>query len=211
MRSSLEEEPNVTRSRAQALAPGSCITRLDRRPQCGAGRRRRCGKRSNEASGSAKAPPVPVHSGRSRAERVRLNRRAAKLQRKVWHQQRVMGVRLSRQFTARHRDPLLKARFKLAVWAKRAARTNHSYARPPHKRAFLCIHRGEGSGARQPGTATTAGRRWTGASCAVTAPTCSASRGPRTAARRSSRSGPESMADVSRAGEAGRGPPAPAA
>jgi hypothetical protein len=57
----------------------------------------------------------------------------------------VMGVRLSRKFRAPSGDPLLKARFKLAVWAKRAARTNHSYARPPHKRAFLCIQRGEGS------------------------------------------------------------------
>jgi hypothetical protein len=103
------------------------------------------GSAATKTSGSAKAPPVRVHADRSRAERVRLHRRATKLQRKVWHQQRVMGVRLSRKFRAPSGDPLLKARFKLAVWAKRAARTNHSYARPPHKRAFLCIQRGEGS------------------------------------------------------------------
>ena len=103
------------------------------------------GSAATKASGSANAPPVRAHADRSRTERVRLNRRVRKLQRKVWHQQRVMGIRLSRESRAPNRDPLRKARFKLAVWAKRAARTNHSYMRPPHKGAWLCIHRGEGS------------------------------------------------------------------
>jgi hypothetical protein len=95
--------------------------------------------------GGAKAPPVRTRTDASRVERHRLNRRVGKLQRKVWHQQRVMGVRLSRGFRAPSRDPLVGAHFKLAVWSKRAATTNRTYARPPHKRAFLCMHRGEGS------------------------------------------------------------------
>lgn len=100
---------------------------------------------ATKPSGSAKAPPVRVHAAHSRAERLGLNRRVAKLQRKVWHQQRVMGVRLSRKFRAPNRNPLLKARFKLAVWSRRAAGIHRTYVRPPHKRSWICIHRGEGS------------------------------------------------------------------
>lgn len=93
----------------------------------------------------AKTEARNSHADRSRAERIRLHRQVRKLKRRVWHQQRVMRVRTSWTFRAPSRDPLVNARAKLAVWSRRAARVNRTYVRPPHKRAWLCVHRGEGS------------------------------------------------------------------
>jgi resuscitation-promoting factor RpfA len=97
------------------------------------------------AGAGAAASAAKSHSARSKAERLRLSQQVRKLKRRVWHQQRVMRVRTSWTFRAPSRDPLVNARAKLAVWSKRAARVNRTYVRPPHTRAWLCIHRGEGS------------------------------------------------------------------
>jgi hypothetical protein len=64
----------------------------------------------------------------------------------TWHWQRVMGQRLWRSAGSYRRDP--SVRYKLWVrnlWRRRAKRAHHRAHRPPHRAAWLCIHRYEGS------------------------------------------------------------------
>ena len=66
--------------------------------------------------------------------------------RTTWHWQSVMGVRRTRANRAAEKDQSRK--FKLWVrnlWKHRAKRARRRAVRPPHKAAWLCIHRYEGA------------------------------------------------------------------
>ena len=77
----------------------------------------------------------PVLTQRERQRRIDYYRR------QVWHWQRIMGAPATRQL---HRAP---ADFsgKLVAWKRFAARTWRRAQNPPHKLAWLCIHRFEGA------------------------------------------------------------------
>ena len=70
-----------------------------------------------------------------------LQRIIARYQRKVWHWQRVMGSRVTRQL--QHAPTQLRARVR--VWQGVAARTWVRAKHPPHAAAWRCLQRYEGS------------------------------------------------------------------
>jgi hypothetical protein len=57
----------------------------------------------------------------------------------TWRWQRTMGRKLTRRLT----HPPADTWAKIALWKRVAARTRRSAQNPPHKRAWLCIHRHE--------------------------------------------------------------------
>jgi hypothetical protein len=61
--------------------------------------------------------------------------------RQTWHWERVMGHPLTRALQSPPDDPQLR----LEVWRKLAHRMRRRAQNPPHKIAWLCIHRYEGS------------------------------------------------------------------
>ena len=61
--------------------------------------------------------------------------------RETWRWERVMGRPLTRQLRSSIADPAGK----LVAWKRVAARTRRRAQNPPHKRAWLCIHRYEGA------------------------------------------------------------------
>jgi hypothetical protein len=80
-----------------------------------------------------------------------LGQRIAVLQRTTWHWQRLMGVPLSRTegrtLAEMNVDDITAA---VELWRRRAAAAEARAHHPPHLRAWLCIHRYEGSW-RDPG------------------------------------------------------------
>jgi hypothetical protein len=59
----------------------------------------------------------------------------------VWHWQRVMGLPLTRALASPPGDPKLRA----TAWYQLAQKMRHRAQNVPHKSAWLCIHRFEGS------------------------------------------------------------------
>jgi hypothetical protein len=82
-------------------------------------------------------------SGSSASDVVdrQLQRIIARYQKKVWHWQRVMGSRVTRQL--QHAPTQLRARVR--VWQGVAARTWVRAKHPPHAAAWRCLQRYEGS------------------------------------------------------------------
>ena len=56
----------------------------------------------------------------------------------AWHWQALMGVRPARSYASLHSPRALR------YWSSQARRMSWLAAHPPHKRAWLCIHRFEG-------------------------------------------------------------------
>ena len=71
---------------------------------------------------------------------------AVKQQRsKTWHWQKVMGKRpLPTNFMEERTTDLARLTFLRDLWTKRAAQARARGLRPPHRTAWLCIHRYEG-------------------------------------------------------------------
>jgi hypothetical protein len=64
----------------------------------------------------------------------------------TWHRQRVMGARRTRTaFVERHISSLDVLRRLRETWRTRAAQARKRLIRPPHRAAWLCIQRFEGS------------------------------------------------------------------
>ena len=64
----------------------------------------------------------------------------------LWHRQRVMGVRPTKtEFVERRAGSLEMLRQLRDTWRSRAIRARTRLIRPPHRAAWLCIHRYEGS------------------------------------------------------------------
>ena len=64
----------------------------------------------------------------------------------TWHRQRVMGIRRTRTtFLERRVGSLDVLRQLRDTWQARAVRARKRLIRPPHRAAWLCIHRHEGS------------------------------------------------------------------
>jgi hypothetical protein len=87
---------------------------------------------------------APVPSGASTTRTSEL-RRIERYRRTTWHWQRVMGV--ARTPTARREKRASNATYRhwvLRLWKKRAHRAVKRSRHVPHKRQWLCIHRGEG-------------------------------------------------------------------
>lgn len=64
--------------------------------------------------------------------------------RETWRWQRLMGVRRSRTaHTAAQADSKAYRHWVLSMWRKRAARARRKARRPPHRHAWMCIHRYE--------------------------------------------------------------------
>jgi hypothetical protein len=81
--------------------------------------------------------PGPVLMGHTIRER-RINPRLTRRYRRVtWHWEAVMGRRRSRLALPLH------TRTALVFWSKRAKRARRQASRPPHRDAWLCIHRYE--------------------------------------------------------------------
>jgi hypothetical protein len=59
----------------------------------------------------------------------------------TWHWQRVMGVRLTREL----KNPPMDPKRRVDAWHRVATRTWRQAQNPPHKQAWLCIHRFEGA------------------------------------------------------------------
>jgi hypothetical protein len=68
----------------------------------------------------------------------------ARYRRETWRWQRLMGVRKTRaQAVRRYRSPHYR-RWVRNLWRKRAVTHRRQAHRPPHRAAWLCIHRYEG-------------------------------------------------------------------
>ena len=80
-------------------------------------------------------PAAPELSQRQRQLRIDRYRH------RVWHWERVMGVRVTRKL------PHAPAEFpaKVGAWQRVAAQVWRRVQNPPHKQAWLCIHHYEGS------------------------------------------------------------------
>ena len=76
-----------------------------------------------------------------RVDLARVRRAIRRLQRETWYWQGVMGQRATRGLASAPVEPL----HRLAVWRRLAASTRRRAQNPPHKRAWLCIHRYEGA------------------------------------------------------------------
>ena len=85
------------------------------------------------------APPPPPAEPEPSPDLV--ERAVDRHRRATWYWQRVMGVRLTRELKNPPVDPLER----IAAWKRVAARTWRRAQHPPHKGAWLCIHRYEGS------------------------------------------------------------------
>jgi hypothetical protein len=85
----------------------------------------------------------PARSSRARIESA-LATRIARQRRLVWRWQRLMGQRLSGG-GRRVSGSLAHDRRLLRLWQRRARATLRRAAHPPHRSAWLCIHRGEGA------------------------------------------------------------------
>jgi hypothetical protein len=72
---------------------------------------------------------------------IPLRRAIQRLRHETWHWQRLMGRRVTRDLP--NRPPELEQR--LVAWRHLAAKLRRQAANPPHKQAWLCIHRYEGS------------------------------------------------------------------
>jgi hypothetical protein len=64
----------------------------------------------------------------------------------LWHRQRVMGVRPTKtRFVERRAGSIAMLQQLRDTWRSRAVRARKRLVRPPHRAAWLCIHRHEGS------------------------------------------------------------------
>ncbi len=83
---------------------------------------------------------------RARADKVAALRKAVVRHRaRTWHLQRVMGKRRQpTSFMERKTADVARLAFLTRIWKQRAARAAKRSKRPPHRRAWLCIHRQEG-------------------------------------------------------------------
>jgi hypothetical protein len=84
---------------------------------------------------ATKPKPKPRANWRKIQHRIRYYRR------ETWHWQRTMGRRLTWEL----RNPPRNPHAKVAAWRRVARKTRLFAQNPPHKQAWLCIHRYEGS------------------------------------------------------------------
>jgi hypothetical protein len=102
------------------------------------------------ALGLALAAPA-VSAGTSEAGSRSLLREIRELRVETWRWQRVMGRPLVRSFYSERVNPSAAYRLWLRDrWRARAERARRRAHRPPHRQAWRCIHRHEGSW-RDPG------------------------------------------------------------
>jgi hypothetical protein len=95
-------------------------------------------------TGPEPEPPAETAEEQPAAPMVNLllvHRLIKRHSRVAWHWQRVMGVRLTRELRDPPADPLQR----VDAWERIAAQTWRRAQNPPHKRAWLCIHRFEGA------------------------------------------------------------------
>lgn len=79
-------------------------------------------------------------------ETVALVEEIRKHRAQTWHRQRVMGIRLTRTAYLERRVGSLDALTSLRnTWRARAQRARKRLTKPPHRSAWLCIHRYEGA------------------------------------------------------------------
>ena len=95
------------------------------------------------ALGAAAFPGVAAAS--SAGDRQAVLRSVAKYRAVTWRWQRLMGQPLTPSTRAAERttSPAFR-RWVLDFWMKRAARARRQVSSPPHRSAWLCIHRYEG-------------------------------------------------------------------
>ena len=81
-----------------------------------------------------------------RREERRLVVRIARKRDETWHWQRLMGRRLApSEISSVRTTGLTRRRTELRVWIHRARYARKRALRPPHRHAWLCIHRFEGA------------------------------------------------------------------
>jgi hypothetical protein len=86
-------------------------------------------------------PPPPAEEAAPPTISPQLVTRLIKRHRRAtWYWQRVMGVRLTREL----KDPPADPEARIAAWQRIAEQTWRRAQRPPHRDAWLCIHRYEG-------------------------------------------------------------------
>ena len=85
------------------------------------------------------AAAVDGEGGRSLAQQIRTYRAT------TWHWQRVMGVEPAPTRYRERRATLARLLYLRDGWRHRAVRAWRLAHRPPHKAAWLCIHRHEGA------------------------------------------------------------------
>ena len=71
----------------------------------------------------------------------KIQRRIKYYRRETWYWQRIMGRRVTWELRKAPRRPNAK----IAAWRRVARKTRLTAQNPPHKQAWLCIHRYEGS------------------------------------------------------------------
>ena len=101
------------------------------------------------ALGLALAAPA-IGEGASEAGGRSLLREIRELRAETWHWQRVMGRPLVRSFNSERVNTPGYRLWLRDLWRGRAERARRQAHRPPHRRAWRCIHRHEGSW-RDPG------------------------------------------------------------
>ena len=92
---------------------------------------------------------VPAGAGAAQASDEMTNSLVKEIEQhraQTWHRQRVMGIRRTRTtFLERRVGSLEVLRELRDTWRMRALRTRKRLIRPPHRSAWLCIHRYEGA------------------------------------------------------------------
>lgn len=83
----------------------------------------------------------------ARRQRVAVQHRIDRYRSETWHWQRVMGVARTPTVYSARRSSAEAAyrRWVLRLWQHRAERVRSRAVHPPHRGAWLCIHRYEGS------------------------------------------------------------------
>jgi hypothetical protein len=97
--------------------------------------------RADTGSEPATTSETTEESPAAQPDLTLVRRQTQRLRHDTWHWQRVMGRPLTRELQGAPADPLQRVK----LWRRLVLRVRHSAQNPPHKRAWLCIHRFEGA------------------------------------------------------------------
>ena len=92
-------------------------------------------------TGTEPPPTTTTEAATAEPDLTPVRREIQRLRHETCQWQRIMGRPLTRQLQKASADP----RPRLELWRRLVARVRHQAQNPPHKRAWLCIHRFEGA------------------------------------------------------------------
>jgi len=98
---------------------------------------------------SSLALALPAGAGAAQSDEAIANALVKEIEQhraQLWHRQRVMGARPTKTaFVERRAGSIEMLRQLRDTWRSRAGQARKRLVRPPHRAAWLCIHRHEGS------------------------------------------------------------------